>query len=164
MQGLVDSSSATSYHSDYLHHVNRVAKAFIKIGLQPHHSVGIVASNCPEWFIAELAAIHAGGLAAGIYTTNSADAVCHILKKSRANIVVVEDERLMDTIRTIRAQLPLLRAVVQINGAIRQKEPGSYSWADLTQMNVDDADQEYRLRLSAITPNQSATLIFTVSM
>lgn len=40
--------------------VHKVAKAFIKLGLKRHHSVAVLASNCPEWFISELAAIHAG--------------------------------------------------------------------------------------------------------
>lgn len=36
------------------------AKAFLKLGLERHHSVAILGFNSPEWFIADLAAIHAG--------------------------------------------------------------------------------------------------------
>ncbi len=38
--------------------------------------MGIIGFNSPEWFIAELGAIMAGGLAAGIYTTNLPDVCC----------------------------------------------------------------------------------------
>lgn len=44
----------------YQEKVEKIAKAFIKLGLKRHGSVAILASNCAEWFISELAAIHAG--------------------------------------------------------------------------------------------------------
>lgn len=47
-----------------------VAKAFIKLGLEPRKSVGIIGFNSPEWFIADLAAVFANGVATGIYPTN----------------------------------------------------------------------------------------------
>lgn len=47
-------------YSQYRENVLRTAKAFIKLGLEPRHSVGILAFNSPEWFYSELGAIHAG--------------------------------------------------------------------------------------------------------
>lgn len=47
-------------YSQYRENVLRTAKAFIKLGLEPKHSVGILAFNGPEWFYSELGAIHAG--------------------------------------------------------------------------------------------------------
>jgi len=47
-----------------------VAKAFIKLGLEPHHSVGILGFNSPEWFLSDLGAVFAGGIATGIYQVN----------------------------------------------------------------------------------------------
>lgn len=40
--------------------VEKMAKVFIKLGLERHHTVAVLAFNSPEWFISELAAIHAG--------------------------------------------------------------------------------------------------------
>jgi len=47
-----------------------VAKAFIALGLERFCSVGILGFNAPEWFIAQMGAIMAGGFSVGIYTTN----------------------------------------------------------------------------------------------
>lgn len=44
----------------YQEKVEKIAKSFIKFGLKRHGSVAILASNCAEWFISELAAILAG--------------------------------------------------------------------------------------------------------
>lgn len=135
------------------------------MGLDPHHSVGILAFNCPEWFYSEMAAIFAGGLAAGIYTTNSAEAVCHTLLISRANIVIVDDQKQMDKVRSIRNHLPLLKAVVQLNPPFYpelKREDGYYSWKDLLEMDVHAEKEEYRKRQENIEPNQSAAVVFTV--
>ena len=61
-------------YAEYLEDVKTVAKAFIKLGLKPFHSVNILGFNAPEWHISAVAGVVAGGLTAGIYTTNSEDA------------------------------------------------------------------------------------------
>lgn len=53
----------------------QAGRAFVKLGLKPGHAVCILGFNSFEWFVADLGAIMAGGLAAGIYTTNNAE-VC----------------------------------------------------------------------------------------
>lgn len=47
-------------YEKYHQRVEKIAKAFIKLGLQQHGSVAVLAFNCPEWFISQLAANHAG--------------------------------------------------------------------------------------------------------
>lgn len=64
------------------------AKAFIKLGLRPHHSVCILGFNSPEWFFAQLGAIMANGFSAGIYTTNSSEVrifsvVYHLFRRKK---------------------------------------------------------------------------------
>lgn len=52
----------------------------------------------------------------GIYTTNSAEAVFHVLNNSQANIVIVDDTKQMEKVRQIRHRLPLLKAIIQLQG------------------------------------------------
>jgi long-chain-fatty-acid--CoA ligase ACSBG len=47
-------------YNDYKAKVDQFAKVFIKLGLKRWGSVGVLAFNSVEWFISELAAIHAG--------------------------------------------------------------------------------------------------------
>lgn len=47
-------------YREYLRRVEKIAKVFIKLGLQRHGAVAILASNCAEWFVSDLAAIFAG--------------------------------------------------------------------------------------------------------
>lgn len=49
-------------YKDVHRDVKCAARAFIKLGLQPHHTVAITGFNSPEWVIANIAAIYAGGM------------------------------------------------------------------------------------------------------
>lgn len=111
--------------SEYYERTITVAKAFLKLGLKRHQAVCILGFNSPEWFISELAGIFAGGVAAGIYTTNSPEACYHCLSTSKANIVVVEDDKQLAKILEIKDRLPELKAIIQYTGQVKQ--PGVIS-------------------------------------
>lgn len=75
-----------------------------------------------------LHSIHSG-LAAGVYTTNSPEAVFHVLESSNANIVVVDDTKQMDKIKEIKHRLPNLKAAIQLYGPYEpyvKREDGYY--------------------------------------
>lgn len=47
-------------YKEYKERVDKYAKVFIKLGLKRFGAVGVLAFNSVEWFITELATIHAG--------------------------------------------------------------------------------------------------------
>lgn len=47
-------------YGEYRLRVEKMAKVFIKLGLEPRGTVAVLAFNSVEWFVSELAAIHAG--------------------------------------------------------------------------------------------------------
>ena len=53
------------------------------------------------------------GIITGVYTTNSPEAVHHILESSNADIVIVDDAKQMEKIYAIKHKLPNLKAVIQ---------------------------------------------------
>lgn len=50
----------TITYREYKERVEKMAKVFIKLGLERHGTVAVLAFNSVEWFVSELAAIHAG--------------------------------------------------------------------------------------------------------
>uniref|UniRef100_A0A2M3YZ03 long-chain-fatty-acid--CoA ligase n=1 Tax=Anopheles braziliensis TaxID=58242 RepID=A0A2M3YZ03_9DIPT len=154
----------TVTYREYRDRVYHMAKVFIKLGLEPHHTVAVLAFNSPEWFVAELSAIHAGGIITGVYTTNSAESVQHVLESSRAQIVVVDDAKQMEKVRSIRANLPLLKTIIQTMPPYApyvKREDGYYRWSELVEMNVDDVEEEFNNRLANIAINQCCCLVYT---
>ena len=47
-------------YKEYRERVEKMAKVFIKLGLEHRGTVVVLAFNSVEWFVTELAAIHAG--------------------------------------------------------------------------------------------------------
>jgi long-subunit acyl-CoA synthetase (AMP-forming) len=47
-------------YKEYRERVEKTAKVFIKLGLEKRGTVAVLAFNSVEWFVSELAAIHAG--------------------------------------------------------------------------------------------------------
>lgn len=64
---------------------------------------------------------HFSGMSAGMYVTSSPEACHFVCESSRANIVVVEDDRQLKKIIQIREKLPELKSIVQYHGVPRQK-------------------------------------------
>ena len=146
-------------YKKYLSDTKTIAKAFIKLGLERQHTVGIIGFNSPEWFIAQVGAIFAGGISCGIYTTNSPQVCKYIADISLANILVVEDEKQLDKILTIKSELPHLKAIVQYLGV--PKKEGVLSWEELMKLGADEPDDPLEDRLRRIAINQCCGLIFT---
>ena len=44
-------------YQQYYEDVIKAAKSMIKLGLEPHHGVGVLGHNSPEWFISYMATI-----------------------------------------------------------------------------------------------------------
>ncbi|OQV22651.1 Long-chain-fatty-acid--CoA ligase ACSBG2 [Hypsibius exemplaris] len=147
---------------DYFNDVRTAAKAFIHLGLEPFHAVGIIGFNSPEWFISDIAAIYAGGLAVGIYSTNSPEATQYNAYDSRANILVVDDDKQLQKVLKIRHELPHLRAIIQYSGKpSKGVEDNVYSWAEfmaLAKLVPDSVLDERHRRMS---PNKCCTIIYT---
>ncbi|KAJ8913170.1 hypothetical protein NQ315_009007 [Exocentrus adspersus] len=146
-------------YQQYLEQVRTCAKAFLSLGLERRHSVCILGFNSPEWFIADLGAIFAGGIAVGIYTTNSAEACLYCAESSEANIIVVEDEKQLDKIISIRPRLKHLKAIVQYTGEPNNSDV--ISWKRLMEIGSKEPDDLLEESLKRIAVNECCTLVYT---
>ncbi|XP_048415618.1 long-chain-fatty-acid--CoA ligase ACSBG2 isoform X2 [Stegostoma tigrinum] len=145
----------------YYNECRDAGKSFLKLGLQRFHGVGILGFNSPEWFIANIGAILAGGLAVGIYTTNSPEACQYVASDSEANVLVVENNKQLQKILQIQDQLPHLKAIVQYKDELKEKRPNLYTWAEFMQLGKDVPDAHLDEIIASQKPNQCCTLIYT---
>ena len=103
--------------------------------------------------------IFAGGLSAGIYTTNSPEACRHVAENCEAQIIVVENQECLNKILAIKRFLPNLKAIIQWDGV--PGAPGVISWKELLAIGNAENDHELKKRLSLSAVNQCCTLIYT---
>ena len=96
----------------------RAARALIALGLPRGGKVAILGFNRPEWVIFDHAAMMAGGAAAGIYTTCSAEEVQYIVHHAEALVVLVENAEQLAKIKAqARASCRCSSAIVMMRGA-----------------------------------------------
>src|SRR3954466_9007558 len=120
----------------YVDQIRTAARALIALGFPRGGKGAILGFNRPEWVILDHAAMMAGGAAAGIYTTCSAEEVQYIVHHSEAHAVLVEDAGQLAKVTARRDQLPLLRWIVLMRGTTTQPPvlatggDGILSWDD----------------------------------
>lgn len=74
----------------YEQDIKQVARALISLGFNARDCINICGFNCPEWLLLDLGAVFAGGMAAGVYTSNSSEQCIYQAKHSRAKVIAVE--------------------------------------------------------------------------
>lgn len=145
----------------YYEQCRAAAKSFLKLGLERFHGVGILGFNAPEWFIADIGCILAGGLAAGIYTTNSPEACQYVAANCEANVLVVEDKKQLEKILQVKDQLPHLKAIVQYKGELHQRAPFLYTWDEFMKLGEDVPNEHLNAIIDRLRANECCTLIYT---
>ena len=116
--------------ADYVSLVRQAARAMIAIGLEPRKGVGIIGFNSLEWVVADLGCVLAGGLAAGIYATNGADAARYVLDHSSAQLCFCDGAAQLEKIRKAAETLPKLKKIIVWGGALRRNQPVSCGGVD----------------------------------
>jgi len=145
--------------ADYQAEIERAAKGMIALGLEPHKGVSLIGFNCKEWLIGNLAAIHAGGVPVGIYTTSTPEQCKYIAGHSDSNLAIVENAEQLAKFLEIRGELEQLEAIILMHG--EHADERVYSWAELLAKGDALADAELDARIAAQTPDDICTLIYT---
>nr|XP_006627278.1 PREDICTED: long-chain-fatty-acid--CoA ligase ACSBG2-like isoform X1 [Lepisosteus oculatus]XP_015195068.1 PREDICTED: long-chain-fatty-acid--CoA ligase ACSBG2-like isoform X1 [Lepisosteus oculatus]XP_015195074.1 PREDICTED: long-chain-fatty-acid--CoA ligase ACSBG2-like isoform X1 [Lepisosteus oculatus]XP_015195078.1 PREDICTED: long-chain-fatty-acid--CoA ligase ACSBG2-like isoform X1 [Lepisosteus oculatus] len=148
-------------YKEYYLQCRSAAKSFLKLGLERYRGVGILGFNSPEWFIANIGSILAGGLAAGIYTTNSPEACQYVAHNCEANVLVVENRKQLEKILKVKDQLPHLKAIVQYKDELEEKLPNLYTWKEFLELGEDVPDEDLDEISNSQKANQCCTLIYT---
>jgi long-subunit acyl-CoA synthetase (AMP-forming) len=145
--------------SAYRQQVRLAARGFLALGLEPGKGVAIIGYNCPEWLVADLAAVHAGGLPSGIYATCTAEQCSYVAHHCQAQIAVVENDEHLAKFLSVRDALPDLRAIIQMRGT--PVADGVVAWPDLLRRGAAQSEAELTARVAAQSPHDVAALIYT---
>ncbi|GBD25593.1 Long-chain-fatty-acid--CoA ligase FadD15 [bacterium HR30] len=146
----------------YRERVHALAAGLVKLGIQPGEFVAILASNRPEHYLVDLAALHAGAVPVTIYSTLAPPQIEYILNHCEAALFVAENPDVYGKLASIRSQLSKLRHIVVIDDAERiTGDPTVHSLAAVEAQGDDAARKEVDRRWKAVKPEDLATLIYT---
>jgi long-chain acyl-CoA synthetase len=135
----------------------RLATAFGRLGLGPGDRMLLFLRNRPEFHVADLGAMLAGGTPLSIYNSSAPEQIAQLAGHSRSRIAVVEDVEFLERLLKVRDELPELRAVVVVDDPDGLRPPDVHLLADL----YADDPVDLAAAAAAVRPDDLATIIYT---
>ncbi|HEX6440934.1 MAG TPA: AMP-dependent synthetase/ligase, partial [Stellaceae bacterium] len=141
--------------------VGRLARGLIALGLEPGDRVALVSENRPEWVIADLAIMSAGGITVPAYITNTVDDHRHILGNSGARFAIVSTATLADRLIPAAEMVPSVRAAIAIEKLTeRRSRVDLRGWDELLSLGGAQPD-DIAERVAALQRDAVACIIYT---
>jgi long-chain acyl-CoA synthetase len=142
--------------------VRRLARGLVAFGLRSGERVVLLAESRPEWAIADLAIMTAGGITVPAYTTNTIADHQHVLTHSGAAAVIVSTKALSTRLVPAAISAPELRWIIAIEdlGLAQRPAKAVFAW-DQVMITGDAAPDLVDERLAAIKRSDTACFIYT---
>ena len=151
---------------DYWEQVQLVAHGLLSLGVTPGDRVAIHSENRPEWLFADAGALAARAVSVGLYPTNPATEVLHILGDSGAKVLIAEDQEQVDKALAVRSELADLAWIVYLEprGVRSIDDPSLLSWSDLLERgraHRSSAPHVLDDLAADVAPDDVSTLVYT---
>ncbi|TDH66334.1 hypothetical protein CCR75_005848 [Bremia lactucae] len=162
--GSANALMASYTYQTYYDKCCEFAKSLLHVGLERFQGVSIIGFNSPEWAIADIGAIFAGGVAAGIYTTNNPKSCEYVAKHSDSAVVVCDGVVQLEKFLSIQQNLPSLKALVLWNDVVPEGIESAvpvYAFEDFMKLGKDVKDETLAEVMDAQKPGNCCTLIYT---
>ena len=72
---------------------DKAALGLLRLGVRKGEAVNILADNCLEWLVADLAVVAIGGVTAAIYASNTPDECAYIISHSESRVLFAFDNK-----------------------------------------------------------------------
>jgi long-subunit acyl-CoA synthetase (AMP-forming) len=151
---------ASAMWKEYEARSRALAKALIAAGVQPREGVAIAGYNAPEWVYADIGAIFAGAIPAGIYTTSSPEQMAYIVSHAGARVAFTDSAEQTQKLLEAMSSMPKLERIVQWLGDV-PKDPHVARWDDFVKSGEGVDDRALEARIAAQKPTDACTLIYT---
>lgn len=132
-------------YSEFNRDIDRIAKAFLALGIRKGDHVAMWATNYPQWMLTLFASARIGAVLVTVNTAYKIHEVQYLLKQSDSKMLIMSDGykdtnyneiiyTLCPEIRELGrnslvcAKLPWLRTVINIDNS---HQPGMYDWDEL---------------------------------
>lgn len=139
-----------------------LAGGLVRLGLEPGDRVMLVSENRPEWAIADLAIMIAGGITVPAYVTNTTDDHRHILENVQARLVIVSTLALAERVMPAAARASQPPTLICLEPPRLAQAPGFavLDWQRVLEMGTD-THQAMRDRAARLRRDDTACIIHT---
>ncbi|WP_298848334.1 long-chain fatty acid--CoA ligase [uncultured Ruegeria sp.] len=152
--------------ADYWRHAKWIGLALRELGLNRGDVVSILSEDRKEWMWFDMGIQCVGGIASGVYTTDSAAQLQYLINDSGSKFLIVEDEEHLDKFLEIEESVADLVKVIILEGE------GLHDLKHPRCMMIDDlyavgqkADAEnpgrFEAEIALAKPQDTALLVYT---
>jgi long-chain acyl-CoA synthetase len=149
--------------------VKALARGLIGLGIQPGDRVALISENRPEWLIADLAIMAAGGITVPHFATNTPDDHRHILTHSGARGAIVAGGGVAKRLLPAAVQASALEFLIAIDGLDIHQSPRFrvIDWKDLVEQPSSptgpsaEAATEVEQRIARQQRTDTSCIIYT---
>ncbi|MFG1703298.1 AMP-dependent synthetase/ligase [Nonomuraea sp. M3C6] len=142
--------------------VLEIAAAFAALGLEPGDSVALMMVNRSEHVLADLGAVHAGGVGCTVYSTFAPDQIAFVAADVGAKFAVLGGPAELARWQPVLDRLDGLRKIIMLDGT--PSGDRFMAWADFLELGrerlVADPDL-VETRSRAVTPDDVVTVLYT---
>ena len=155
--------------------VELVARALLRLGIQKEDRLGIWATNCAEWVIAQFAAAKVGAILVNINPANRAFELEYVLRQSECGtLLLMQGFRDADYVSIVNglcpelaaakagelhsATLPNLRNLVFFGEG---RPAGMFAWNDLGELGRGGSEAELRRREAMLSFDDPINIQYT---
>ncbi|MES1907242.1 MAG: hypothetical protein MHM6MM_000402 [Cercozoa sp. M6MM] len=156
-------------YSQFAEDCRRFARFLLspEVDLPRAASVCIMGFNSPEWVIAHIGTILAGGLSAGVYVTNGTEECKYIAEHCEARVVVADSmkqiEKFADagSVTTRVVWDPALAGASTAAMSDDDSDAGVVTFSDALSVGDTVEETKLRARVAELCPEQACQLIYT---
>ena len=167
----------TRTYSEFNDEINRIAQAFMSMGIGRGDHVAIWATNNPEWYLTLFACTKIGAVLVTVNTGYKIHEAEYLLKQSDTKMLVMcdsfKDTSYVDIMNRLcpeilvdgadrgnisSKRLPMLKKIITIDP---EAHKGMYHWSELYSMGTDITDAEYAAAREGISPHDVANMQYT---
>ncbi|WP_298393531.1 long-chain fatty acid--CoA ligase [Flavobacterium sp.] len=143
---------------EYVDKANAISRALLRMGIEKNDKVAIISSaNRTEWNIMDIGVLQTGAQTVPIYPTISAEDYEYILNHSEATYCFVSDFVVLEKLKTIQKNLPLLKEIYSFDDINNCK-----NWTEVLALGEDQSNQDVvEDRKNNVSPADMATIIYT---
>ncbi len=98
--------------TDYYDHAQWIGMGLAELGLARDDVVSILSEDRREWLYCDMAVMGMGGIASGVYTTDSAKQLAYLITDSGSKFLFVENDEQLDKWLEQRDAMPELEKVI----------------------------------------------------
>jgi len=144
--------------------VLELAAGFAALGLAPGERVALMLPNRSEHVLADLAAVHAGGLGVTLYATLAPEQIAYVAGDCDARMAVLDGPAELARWRPVIEQLPGIKKIIVRDPAACPAGDRYMTWAEFEMLGREQfAAQpgEITARVAAIRPDDPLALLYT---